>query len=518
MGYRFNIQHMNWLASLLEPGRPPHISDLGEFREALTDLQNHGRAMFMSSGRYELEFRHFVQMLLQELEDFPQQALSSEAYDDVLYYYTFLRDGWFRWEHFSRRFLERPWTAAILPGLGSDRLNWDLCDASLLRELVDLGPEHRGLILQPSQPPEGSLNLLDVCAPFRYATKRVHDWPALLVWDRWDTSLIPLGGGGLHGARHLLRDAIMCLNQSQNLVEFYDRFRPAPQASPELVHLLQISDVHLGSAEARSRSKHVISQVSQLRQGLGKRTIPILSGDLFDTPHQDLIEAGVDFVEDFERAVGERCFFVPGNHDWRSGGFGSSQPGPLAEVIAMEPVRHLKEWGISLVGFNSCELGEFARGGVSETQLLRRTELLSREPQLFRIGVVHHHPSPVANPDWHFRPWYERVFGRLHAPTVEMENGEALLNYCRSAKVSVLLHGHKHIPRYSDHNGVLVVGCGSAVGKIPTVDRRPYMSMNVITINVATKQVMVCFRADRTSAGFEDVSHEYIQTINLPRD
>ncbi len=468
----------------------------------------------MSSGRYEMEFRHFIEHLVQELERVGNAPSWGDDIDELDSYLRFLRRGWFDWGHFAMRFLERPWTAAILPGLDRNDLNRHLCSPSLLRELVDFGPEHRGLILQPSEPPDGSLNLFDVCTPFRYATKRMHDWPALLIWDSSDATLIPLGSS-IAEANSLLHEAVQCLNRVRNLTEFHENFATRASTDRQLVHLLQISDVHLGSAEARSRSRHVLSQLAHIRQGLGKRAIPILSGDLLETPSQDLIPEAVDFIENFERAVGEKCFFVPGNHDWRSGGFGSSQPGPLAEILDTERVRHLQDWGISLVGFNSCEQGGLARGGVSVQQLQRRTELLLQEPDLLRVGVIHHHPLPVATPDWQFRPWYEKVFGRLHAPTVAMENGHELLDYCRNAKIGVLLHGHKHIPRYSKQDGVLVVGCGSAVGKIPTVDRRPYMSMNVITIDPAKRNFMVCFRADRTSAGFEDVSHEYIQTTKV---
>ncbi len=513
MGYRFNLQHINWLAALIDPYRVPRISDVRQFKNGLSEILHHRQGRFLSSTRYEFEFRHEILRLVDALEHLPSQMDESEDFRDdgrVSQWY----EEWRRWSHFNGRFFQRPWTACIIPSGTDEGLDRELCSYELLRTLVDDRPEHRGLILQPDEPPTNHFTLLDAIPALSHALNRVERWPGLLVWSSTEATFLPIGRnrdcllGNLRLAMNLLYDGV---NLSMLEEEYGERVGSDATADEEPVHLIQLSDVHIGSKEAGTRLRHLTHLVRTLRADLGRRTIPVISGDLFDTPNTLQSDNVVSFIEDIERAVGEKPFCVVGNHDLRKGGWGLSKPGPMMETHTCDPLRAFPNYDLTLVGFNSCQSGSLARGKISETQLHDRNARIDKESVGMRIGVVHHHPTKVAHPEWEFRPFYERLFSPLHAPTVEMVNGDSLLRFCEAKHIGTIIHGHKHIPRFDDKQGVRIVGCGSSVGKIKTRDGQPYLSVNVLTVFPKSGRVISRLLADRTNAGLnEQTRHEFV--------
>jgi predicted phosphodiesterase len=75
-----------------------------------------------------------------------------------------------------------------------------------------------------------------------------------------------------------------------------------------------------------------------------------------------------------------------------------------------------------------------------------------------------------------------------------------------------LLHGHKHIPRATVHDGTAIVGCGSSVGKVGTRDGQPYMSINVVSVDGKERRVTSRLLAERIPGGglVEQQRHELV--------
>jgi hypothetical protein len=128
-------------------------------------------------------------------------------------------------------------------------------------------------------------------------------------------------------------------------------------------------------------------------------------------------------------------------------------------------------------------------------------------------GLVHHHPIPVERPAWYRQSWFERFLGRAFEKTDALENASEFVGWLRARRIGLVLHGHKHIPRVDDEEGMTVVGCGSTVGKVETqTPGTTYMSMNVVTIDAARGRLSCRLLAERIPGGGmnADVQHEVL--------
>jgi len=119
------------------------------------------------------------------------------------------------------------------------------------------------------------------------------------------------------------------------------------------------------------------------------------------------------------------------------------------------------------------------------------------------LAAIHHHPIPVERPEWHHAPFYERLLGKWFEETECLEDSAAFLDFAANQEVKAILHGHKHIPRLARTPGskIPVVGCGSSVGKVQTVDGNPLMSLNVVTVDHSTGQLAARLLASETAGG-----------------
>jgi hypothetical protein len=105
--------------------------------------------------------------------------------------------------------------------------------------------------------------------------------------------------------------------------------------------------------------------------------------------------------------------------------------------------------------------------------------------------------------------------------TVALEDGDEFVEFVESRRFGAVLHGHKHIPRIAvTPNGKIpVFGCGSSVGKVETNDRKPYLSVNVLSFEPESRRITCRLLAERMpGAGlFEDSRHEVIHIGGRPR-
>lgn len=157
--------------------------------------------------------------------------------------------------------------------------------------------------------------------------------------------------------------------------------------------------------------------------------------------------------------------------------------------------------------FNSNELGDWARGGVSAEQRKQMAidyEAEERErddvSKFFRIALVHHHPlkygaAPAA--------LYERLIAKLARNDdvfTEFENADEFLRWCARREIPLVLHGHKHVPHVArtsvESQEITVIGCGSTTG----VDGRP-MCYDIVTFDPTSKRSSVKFFFDPYSDG-----------------
>jgi 3',5'-cyclic AMP phosphodiesterase CpdA len=257
--------------------------------------------------------------------------------------------------------------------------------------------------------------------------------------------------------------------------------------------------------------------------GDASRVTILISGDVIDDPDDKYVDGARGFLD----LVSNLGTFPPevllGNHDVRRDGYLNENlrmilrmPGAAARVAWYDDVK------IGLVCINSVINGRLARGYVGDQQLIDLGNEIDRKPnsaEYVLLGAIHHHPTPVEHPEWYARPFYERILGRAFERTEVLEDAERVVSFAEQRGFSALLHGHKHIPRVGKTNGgIPVYGCGSSVGKVATRDDTAYMSINLVTVDMSTRQVVGRLLAERIpGAGLiEERRHEMVVRSRAP--
>ncbi|ROT43870.1 hypothetical protein CHR62_15250 [Pusillimonas sp. NJUB218] len=354
-----------------------------------------------------------------------------------------------------------------------------------------------GLILLPSQPYEpGLAQFVDPFPALRALADQPIAPPCVLFWTRLGSACALSMQDAFNFLRH---DLLSALSSGLRATTDAIAFQASRQRSKRILHL---SDLHIGLAEATQRRSYLKRHVKSMLTTIDRVAV---TGDLFDTPSDELRASFDEFRHDIEDGTRKRLLVVPGNHDMRTKGNAIGGLGRKAEYVTdldWSPLEVDHDMQTVFFSFNSCETGNFARGGVSLRQRLSRAEKhekeMSRGKQVrdyFNIALVHHHPV-----DYSSQPTalYERILARLGGDKQFMafEESEGFINWCVGRQVGLVLHGHKHIPhlatvRTAQGGEVTAVGCGSSVG----AEGKP-MCYDVITIEPLTKRWSVSFYQD----------------------
>ena len=512
MGLRFDFRVANWLAHVLDERAPiPKLGDESDERAALNSflrgLEQGDR--FYSSPWGRRDFSNIVHMARNALQSdgLPVQRVLADL----------------------RKFLsDRPWTALLIPaGTGTD-VDRALCSRELLKHLVGVRPDDPGLILQMDAPPERIFALTDVFPAFRTALAASTEWPGVLLWTRGgDCVFLAVSGDSRSKLEHQTHWIFSHLSTAVGvdlslLKEQYCRqFRRDLNWADSCVTVLHLSDIHLGCREAGLRLPRVQDLLSNLISDLGEfgeSVIPLITGDLMDSPDEDNLDRVRSFLSVLGSLGTERPVVLLGNHDVRRGGILSEDLRMAMQIETRASlVRWFERYRLGVACFDSVRDGQLARGSVGERQFLDMGSALDAKCRKDRdylvIAALHHHPISVDVPDWYARPFYERILGSAFEKTDELEDASAFVEFAEARQVAAILHGHKHIPRLdATRGGIPVIGCGSSVGKVNTVDRRPFMSINLLTINRSTGKLSARLLAERIAGGglSEYRSHEII--------
>jgi 3',5'-cyclic AMP phosphodiesterase CpdA len=253
------------------------------------------------------------------------------------------------------------------------------------------------------------------------------------------------------------------------------------------------------------------------------KLIPVVTGDIVDSPRQECYDQARCFVNTLENVCGRPPIVVLGNHDVREMGFGDEDYRMAIGLPTSRVTWEVTE-RLGFICFNSVSGGCLARGQIGERQFAdigNQLDMRTDISDFTLIGILHHHPLPVERPTWHVRQFYERIFGDTFESTVVLEDAGDFIDFVESRRFGAILHGHKHIPRIAEtsHAKIPVYGCGSSVGKVATVDRRPYLSINVLSYEPGTRRITCRLLAERIPGGglFEESRHEVVHLGGRPR-
>lgn len=300
--------------------------------------------------------------------------------------------------------------------------------------------------------------------------------------------------------------------------QYAHEFPEASRRHSEIV-IIQLSDIHIGSKEASLRIPRVQQLVRNLIAEVGenRRYIFVVSGDLMDNPEERNLDSVRAFIDFLANLGGEALLTCLGNHDVRNDGYLSENLKMVMRVPQSNTaVTWLDDERVGFVVFNSVIGGQLARGSVGEQQLLDLGNEIDRNADWKDhriVGVLHHHPVPIALPEWYSRPFYERLFGKQFDKTDELADAAKFSAFVESRRFRCVLHGHKHIPHIAaTHKRVPIFGCGSSVGKLGTKDGNPYMSVNVIALDTDSGNLTARLLAERIPGGGlqEEKRHEMV--------
>ena len=510
MGLRIDLQHASWLAHILKPsGSVPPLKGEQD-REVLLQFLNQIEGDFFSGVGHE-------QMWREEIQKLAEVARGSDKSDEFL-------NRLLRVRHFLGN---RPWTALLLPSGRGGEFDHKLCDRRLLREVVRIRPEDPGLILQLEEPPKDTQVLNDLFPAFRTALASINEWPGVLLWlNSGDSKFFPIEESALLNEQlrwifsHLAASRLIDLEE---LGILYEREFTARRPRVDEVTIIHLSDVHIGCKQASLRLPRLVQLVRNIMQEIGenRKFIIAVSGDLMDSPDERNLNEVRSFLDTLANLSDEAVITCLGNHDVRKDGY-------LAEDLKMvmrlpslgDSVRSFCDGKLGVVSFNSVIKGKLAKGFIGEQQMADIANQLDRNRKIRGarlIGMVHHHPVPVEVPEWYARPFYEKWLGEAFEKTDSLEDAKEFLAFIESRGFGCVIHGHKHIPHIGKSaGGVPIYGCGSSVGKVDTIDKRPYMSLNLINYNLSNNRLSARLLAERVPGGGL-IESRRSEILNLPQ-
>ncbi|PWU21062.1 MAG: hypothetical protein C5B50_02640 [Verrucomicrobia bacterium] len=513
MGLRINLQHASWLAHILKPSGsvPPLKPDRDwEQTEVFNQFLEQFEHDFYSGIGYERLWREEVRRLAETV----RSAGGPKGFSE----------GVRRIRHFLG---DRPWTALLLPSGRDEELDERLCDPRLLREVCRIRPDDPGLILQLQEPPRDILVLNDLFPAFKTALASPNEWPGVLVWlNSGDSRFFTLKGiAGFHEELRWLFSHLAA-SRSIDLEELGILYGTAFASKSERVDevtIIHLSDVHIGCKQASLRVPRLTQLVRNIIQEVGenRRFVIAISGDLMDSPEERNLNEVRVFLDSLANLVDEPLITCLGNHDVRKDGYLSEDLKMTMRIPSLgDSVREFCDGRLAIVSFNSVIKGKLARGFVGEQQMADIANQLDRNRRLQSarlIGMVHHHPIPVAVPKWYAQPFYEKWLGGAFEKTDALEDADGFVSFVETRGFGCIIHGHKHIPHIGKSiGGVPIYGCGSSVGKVDTVDKRPYMSVNLINYDLIKNQLSARLLAERVAGGGL-VEDRRTEILSIPR-
>jgi len=122
------------------------------------------------------------------------------------------------------------------------------------------------------------------------------------------------------------------------------------------------------------------------------------------------------------------------------------------------------------------------------------------------VAVLHHHLIPIVRPEHYDDRWFRRIIPRkLLDEALLLNDATLFIEWLTRRNVRFVLHGHKHIPFQSEHNGIQIISCGSSTGQIVHKEKgKTYISYNLIKISDDSVSCTL-FVEDILGAGAKDI-------------
>jgi len=319
---------------------------------------------------------------------------------------------------------------------------------------------------------EASRDILDPFPAIPTMLAQLSDGPVTLCWD-W------AGRAQSIPSERVPPEELMRMVTKMPPRAMWERLQEVSQGEPpgSGFHILQLSDLHFGTKATRESlgyvEQHLQQRITEMRRG-GRAVQPVITGDLMDNPTKASLEEFNAFRNRLANAAGTHIVAVPGNHDMRKKGLLWKSLEPLTE-LEWSSVVESEACQAVFFCFDSSKDAKLARGKITNKQLtdvstsvherLGRGRLEDR----IRIALIHHHPFSTTEDEQDVVPYLRIREERF----MRMENSDEFVQWCGKLDVPLILHGHKHKPRFVSREVVLhegnlrlvrAIGCGSTFG------------------------------------------------------
>jgi len=509
MGYRINLSNANSIGKLIEGnvisfleltfmdedyfiGNCEYIDDL--LSENNKDfISSHPKRFNSERNAFNYEWRRIKErMNLSYFKNYKSEEnpdrkhrLINELMPEVLYFFKGL----------SKLIGSYKYRYLLLPGFQNNELNNLLVSKEELRRLLRIKASESYLIIQLKNIPEkNDIQILDSFTHMDKAIERVDEWPAVLFWEKSKGN----STRGIFIPIENINDVRLIID-SHNFEKNYFNYLQKTyglRKTKKISQFIHLSDLHLGVKGEETKNLRLIEILKNYRRKIDPeiKMYPIISGDLVDSPNSKNVKLYQSFESQLESIGLANPISVLGNHDLHLKGFlRFNQKGKniLTSLVTHELITVIDELKLLIVRFNSNTGGNWAQGKIGMDQLAdigNHIDRLVGKEDYYKIALLHHHPFKIERPDWMKKTWYEEVLGRFKFD-VERSNdlldAKIFIDWLNARNINFIIHGHKHIPKLFNCNGIDIVAGGSSTGKVDhMMDHKTFLTYNLINYDM----------------------------------
>lgn len=334
---------------------------------------------------------------------------------------------------------------------------------------------------------KGDLSFYGPYKHFVNALYQIDRWPGLLIFKGDDWSFVPV-----YTIKDI-QDVMFKIN--------HDTIFSIKYLSPYDSYFVQLSDLHLGNKKKNlgclALEESLDETCKQLRSYYQLKFL--ITGDLMNSPNQKNMYEASGFMKLLKNRYNGDVSFILGNHDVIVNGFNifKKQKSKVIAFLLNECIKVFEEEKIILIKIDSTVEGNLARGKVGQKQLANIDEELENIPNLKNytlVAMLHHHLFPITRDEFLKQRWREKMFvGRIMDSSKALVDSQELVEWLRKHQIQYVLHGHKHLPFFTNHEGMYVIAAGSSCGSGAKECDSRYLSYNVLKYDHHYKRFKYCF-------------------------
>lgn len=319
---------------------------------------------------------------------------------------------------------------------------------------------------------------------------------ALYQIDRWPGVFIFKGEQSVFYPVKNIEEVKECFR----LIETNKIFEKKCQTNEDQ-YFIQLSDLHLGTKKTDNGLIVLQDSLDELYHMLphDHQLKFLITGDLMNSPNRKNMYEASNFMKLLKNKYSGDVSFILGNHDVIVNGFNifKRQKSKVIAFLLNESIKVFEKEKIILIKIDSTVEGNLARGKIGKKQLDNIDEELASIKNLkdyTMVAMLHHHLFPITRDEFLKQKWREKMFvGKIMDSSKALVDSQDLIEWFRKHQIQYVLHGHKHLPFFTNHDGMYVIAAGSSCGSGAKESDSRYLSYNVLKYDHRYKRFKYCF-------------------------